>query len=120
MKTKAFAIGLMALCLSACASLPSAGDSRATDLEVMRLGVKALAQPREPQGAVRNPDEAESTEQAWNLLLELDDIKFHSNGDKHRNYEYGDEAVKTIAKSRQRACRFYQLKCKRTNKENEL
>lgn len=117
---KAFAIGLMAVCLSACASLPDAADSRATDLEVLRLGVKALAQPREVQGAIQNPEDAENTEQAWDLLLKLDDIKYLSNGDKQRIYTFVDDSLKLIAKSRQRVCRWYQLKCKRTNKENAL
>lgn len=120
MKIKQFVIGVLVLFLSACATLPTAADSRATDLEVMRLGVKALAQPREPQGAIRNPEDATTNEQAFDLLLQLDDIKYLSNEDKRRIYEFVDAAVKAIAKSRQQTCRWYQLKCKKQNKENNL
>lgn len=84
------------------------------------MGVKALAQPREPQGQVQHPEDAATTEQSWNLLLELDDIKYLSNVDKQRIYQFVDDAVQAIAKSRQTVCRWYQLQCKRRNKENKL
>lgn len=113
-------LGLTVLCLSACATSPERVGSRGTDLEVMRLGVRALAQPREPQGAVTKPEDAATTEQAWNLLLELDDIKYLSNGDKARIATFVDQAVTAIQKSRQLACRWYQFSCKKQNREKAL
>lgn len=69
---------------------------------------------------IRNPEDAATDEQAWNLLLELDDVKYLSNEDKKRIFNFVDSAVKAIDKARQPACRWFQFNCKKNNKDNAL
>lgn len=113
MQTRTWLLGLMVVFLTACAMQPVRVAAPATDLQLLRLGINSMTEHREPSGAVRNPDEAETTEQAWNLLLELDDIKHLSNGDKDRIRKFANDAIDIIEESRLPECRFYQLKCKR-------
>jgi len=105
-------IGLMALFLSGCGTSPVRVEQRATDLELLKLGVHQLTQPRVVPGPIQHPDQAETTEQVWNLSLDLDDVHWLGEGDKVRVRDFVDQAVKLIAESRMAPCKLWQFKCK--------
>lgn len=110
--TRLFALGLMLLFLPACGSLHVRADAPATDLQVLKLGVEAMTQPRNPQGPVARAEDAETTGQAWGLLLELEDVDYLHEQDKQNVRAFVNKAVDAIAASRVGPCRWWQWQCR--------
>lgn len=110
---RALLLGVLSLSLSACGTRPVRVEQRATDLQVLKLGVKALTEPRVVSGPVQHPDQAKDNGELMDLALDLDDIAFLSNEDKRRLRQFVFEAADAIDKARRPACRWYQLACHR-------
>lgn len=94
-------LGLTALSLSGCATSPASAVSHESDLDVLVLGVQTMTEPRGEN--FKNPEDVTDTEDAWNLLLDLDDVKWLSNRDKLGIRTFVTKSVDAIKKSR-RVC----------------
>lgn len=68
------------------------------------LGVQTMTKPREPEGDLKNPEDVQTGEEAWNLLLDLDDIKYLLNRDKQNIREFVEKAVDRIKESYKAPC----------------
>ena len=97
-------LGALALCLSACGTLPAKDVSTGSDLDVLVMGVDAMTEPRGEE--LKNPEDVTDTEEAWNLLLDLDDIKWLSNRDKAGIRKFVRGAVDRIKLSRRECTTF--------------
>lgn len=96
-----FFLGVLALCLSACATSPANDVSNGSDLDVLVMGVDAMTEPRGEN--LKQPENVTDTEEAWHLLLDLDDVKWLSNRDKAGIRKFVRGAVERIKESR-KAC----------------
>lgn len=101
--------GLIVAFLPGCVSSPARGDSTASDLDVMVLGVQALLRKRSPEGEVKRAEDAVTTEQAWTLLLDLEDIDFLHEQDKEITVEFVTKAAARIKESRRPCTTFDHL-----------
>ena len=72
----------------------------------MVLGVRTMLPPRTPAGDVKLAENAETTEQAWNLLLDLEDVNYMHSEDKRRAIKFVTESVELIREARQ-PCGFW-------------
>lgn len=90
----------LALFLSGCVTSPARGVSHASDLDVLVLGVKAMLAPREPAGTVKLAEDAENVEQAWGLLLDLEEVDWLHEQDKLRTIDFVMKGVERIKESR--------------------
>lgn len=102
-----FVTGALALFLSGCATSPARDASHESDLDVLVLGVQSMTEPR--GNDLKNPEDVRDTEEAWNLLLDLDDIKWLSNWDKASIRGFVEKAVARIKESRRTCSRFDRL-----------
>lgn len=94
------------LFLSGCATSPDNGGKRESDLDVLMLGVETMLPPRDPAGPVKRAEDAENFEDAWNLLLDLEDVDYLHEQDKQRTVDFVTKAVERIKQSR-RPCTFW-------------
>lgn len=94
-------LGALSLFLSACATSPAKDASHESDLDVLVMGVQTMTEPRGNE--LKNPEDVRDTEEAWNLLLDLDDVKWLSNRDKAGIRDFVERAVERIKESR-RSC----------------
>lgn len=99
-----FFLGVLALFLSACATSPAKDVSHESDLDVLVMGVEVMTEPRGEELA--NPEDVSDTEGVWNLLLDLDDVKWLSNRDKAGIRKFVKGAVDRIKLSRQ-TCSYW-------------
>ncbi len=106
-------LGVLVSFLSACASSPVRVESRATDLEVMYLGVKAMAKPRQPAGDLQHVDEAKTNGELMDIALDLQDVKNLSNADKQSIAEFVRKSLLIITSSRQDDCGWFGFRCRR-------
>lgn len=97
-------LGLIALFLSGCATSPAKDVSHESDLDVLVMGVEVMTEPRGEN--YKNPEDVKDTEEAWNLLLDLDDVKWLSNRDKAGIRKFVKGAVERIKVSRQ-TCTYW-------------
>lgn len=103
---------LTLLFLTSCASSPASDASPATDLAVLRLGVQALTQPRQPNGDIQRAEDAKTSGQVFNYALDLEDVNWLQNDDKARLRTFVTKSLDTIEASRF-TCRWYELACRR-------
>lgn len=94
--------------LTACATSPASDVRPATDLQVLRLGVDALTQPRLPAGDVQRLEDAATVGQAWDYAADLEDALWLSNRDKANLRTFVDKATAAIEQSRLPECRWWQ------------
>lgn len=71
------------------------------------MGVEALTEPRGEE--LPNPEDATTTEDAWHLLLNLDDVKWLSNKDKSAIRKFVKSAADRIKESRRECSRWDRL-----------
>jgi hypothetical protein len=100
-------LGALSLFLSACVTSPAKDASQESDLDVLVLGVQTMTEPR--GNDLKNPEDVRDTEEAWNLLLDLDDIKWLSNRDKAGIRGFVEKAVERIKISRRTCSGFDRL-----------
>ena len=112
MRTLTLVLGLMVVSLSGCGTTSGRRDSPATDLEVLRLGVKHLTEKRRVEGSIQHRDEAETNGQLWNYAGRLEDKSELDDGDKDRLRSFIDEALDAIQRSRQAPCHPLNLACR--------
>ena len=98
----------LSLSLTACATSPARDVRPATDLQVLRLGVDALTQPRLPAGDVQRLEDAATVGQAWDYAADLEDALWLSNRDKANLRTFVEKASAAIEESRLPACRWWQ------------
>ena len=110
-------IGALSQFLIGCASSPERVEQRAVDLEIIQLGVVQMTQPRYVQGAIQHPDQAENAGQLMDLSLDQDDTIYLLNGDLLGVRNFVTQSLALIAKSRLTPCKWWNLKCKREQKE---
>ena len=70
------------------------------------LGVKTMLPTRDPAGSVKRAEDAEDFEEAWNLLLDLEDVDYLHEGDKIRTINFVEKAAARIKQARQ-PCGFW-------------
>lgn len=99
--TRLFALGAILVFLTACASSPAKDARHASDLDVLVMGVEAMAQPREPAGDVKRAEDARTNDEAWGLLLDLEDVDWLHEYDKRRIVDFVKKATDRIKRSRQ-------------------
>lgn len=99
-----FVLGLISLSLSGCATSPARGAKHESDLDVLVMGVQEMTQPRGTE--LKNPEDVQGTGEAWNLLLDLDDVKYLSNRDKASIRRFVEKAASRIKESRRECSRF--------------
>lgn len=100
-------IGLILLSLPSCATSPGHGES--SDLAVLTMAVETLLQPREPAGDIKLAENVTTTGQAWNLLLDLEDVDHLHETDKLRAVEFVRRAAARIEQSRRPCSRWDRL-----------
>lgn len=71
------------------------------------MGVQALTEPRGEELPL--PESVQNNEQAWNLLLDLDDVKWLSNKDKAAIRSFVEKAAARIKESRRTCTRMDRL-----------
>lgn len=71
------------------------------------LGVQTMTKPREVEGDIKNPEDVQTGEQAWSLLLDLDDIRWLSNRDKAGIREFVEGAAERIKQSYKAPCSWW-------------
>lgn len=100
---------LLAIVLSTpgCATSPARDAPPATDLQVLRLGVKALTEPRRPAGDVQHLDEAETEGEVWDYAGDVEEALWLAERDKARVRTFVDEATAAIEESRLPPCRWW-------------
>ena len=98
----------LALLTSACATSPANDARPATDLQVLRLGVQALTEPRTPAGNTQRLEDAATVGQAWDYAGDLEDALWLSNRDKANLRNFVDKATAAIETSRLPECRWWQ------------
>ena len=98
----------LALSLTACARSPVRDVLPATDLQVLRLGVQALTEPRSPAGSVQRLEDAATVGQAWDYAGDLEDALWLSNRDKGNLRTFVEKASAAIETSRLPECRWWQ------------
>lgn len=111
MKMLLFVMCLTLLSLSGCATTPSAGNSRSSDLEVLRLGIHAMTEPRQVQGAVKKPSEVKDFGESLNFNVEAYSVMWLQWQDQKRLRTFADSAILAIAKARMDACGWLNLRC---------
>jgi len=73
------------------------------------MGVEAMTKPREPAGEIKRSEDAATTGQAWNLLLDLEDVDFLHEQDKLSLRDFVTKAVERIKEARQPCSRWDNL-----------
>jgi hypothetical protein len=96
------------LSLTACGLLRGKDVRPATDLQVLRLGVQALTEPRTPAGDVQRLEDAATVGQAWDYAGDLEDALWLSNRDKANLRQFVNKATAAIEASRLPECRWFQ------------
>ncbi len=99
-------IGLAALFLSACATSPERDGKQESDLAVLVIGVESMLPPRDPAGPIQLVEQAEVTEDVWNLALDLEEVDYLHEADKVRTIEFVRKAAARIGEARQ-PCSFW-------------
>jgi hypothetical protein len=111
--TPVLLVGLLSLFLSACGTSPVRVEQHATDLEVVKLAVHSMTQPREISGDIKRAEDAENNEQLMKLTLDLEDVKFLYEKDLQRVDVFVTKALSIIAQGRLKPCPWYSFKCRR-------
>ena len=114
MQTRPLLSCVILLSLTACATSPASDVRPATDLQVLRLGVEALTQPRLPAGSVQRLEDAATVGETWDYALDLEDALWLSNRDKVALREFVTKSAAAIEESRLPVCRWWQRRgCRR-------
>lgn len=71
------------------------------------LGVNTMTEPRGTD--LKNPEDVVDTEEAWSLLLDLDDVKWLSNRDKLGIRKFVSSAVDRIKVSLRKCSKWDRL-----------
>lgn len=74
---------------------------------ILRAGVKALAQPRHPEGMVKYREDAVTNEDLWHYAGRQEDVEELSNLDKAKIIEFVDFSTSAMEKARLPACPWY-------------
>lgn len=61
---------------------------------------------RDPSGPIQLAEQTETTEEAWLLLLDLEEVDWLHEQDKVRVIGFVNSAVERIKESRQPTCKF--------------
>lgn len=110
MKMVMLLLSLTIASLSGCAS--STTKPQSTDLQIVRMGVRALTEPVEVEGKIKKRRDAETGEDLWNLSGRQDDALQKSNRRALRTYQFVDEALAAIEEARQGACSRWNVLCR--------
>lgn len=94
--------------LTACATSPVHDARPATDLQVLRLGVQALTEPRSPAGSIQRLEDAATVGETWDYAGDLEDALWLSNRDKANLRTFVEKATAAIETSRLPECRWWQ------------
>lgn len=116
MKIRTLTIGCALTFLCSCASLPANDVKPATDLQLLRLGVSELTRERQPQGPVTRAEDATNGQEAFGLLIALEDTNWLQNDDKRRIDRFVKSATQRIELSRLPSCSWYQWRCLRARR----
>lgn len=108
MLTRLWLICALVLLTSACATSPVHDARPATDLQVLRLGVQALTEPRSPAGSIQRLEDAATVGETWDYAGDLEDALWLSNRDKANLRGFVDKATAAIETSRLPECRWWQ------------
>lgn len=112
MKTRTWLPALLALGLSSCGSLPARDVKPATDLAVMRDGVRELTRERQPQAKVTRAEDVTTVGEAGSLLIALEDTNWLQNDDKRRLWRFVDRATRRIELALEPPCPWYSISCR--------
>lgn len=108
MLTRLWLTFALVLLTSGCATSPAHDARPATDLQVLRLGVQALTEPRSPAGSVQRLEDAATVGETWDYAADLEDALWLSNRDKANLRQFVDKATAAIESSRLPECRWWQ------------
>lgn len=81
------------------------------------MGVEALTRERQPTGAIQRAEDAANGEQAFALLIALEDTNWLQNDDKRRTREFVNKATRRIELSRLPTCSWWQITCRRMRRD---
>ena len=86
-----------------CATTPTVrhGDEASTDLQIIRLGIEALTEPREVAGPIQHREQAATNGELWLLSGRQEDALQLAEGDKRRARTFVLESLGAIEKARQ-------------------
>jgi len=73
--------------------------------------VQQLTRERQPQGAVTRAEDAKDGQEAFGLLIALEDTNWLQNDDKRRTREFVNTATRRIELSRLPTCSWWQWRC---------
>ena len=111
LRTRLYVIGVISLFLTSCASSQQNVKRSENDLELVKLGVRTLAQSREPAGEVKWVKDAETGGQVFDLALDLEDVDYLHERDKELIVDFVDRAMDLIGLARN-PCTFFDFKCR--------
>lgn len=103
------ALGTLFLFLTGCATSQGNGVQQESDLAVLVMAVETLLPTREPAGDIKLAEDAVTTGDAWNLLLDLEDVDYLHETDKLRTVEFVRRAAVRIEQSRRPCSRWDRL-----------
>lgn len=112
MQTRTFALLLITLFLSACATSRAPVEKHATDLELVRLGVEALLPRREVAGDVKRIEDAADGGQAFTFGMDAEETIWLQQQDQARAVDFVRKATAAIAESRQPTCAWWAFRCR--------
>lgn len=73
--------------------------------------MQQLTRERQPQGAVTRAEDATNGQEAFGLLIALEDTNWLQNDDKRRTRVFVDTATRRIELSRLPSCSWWQWRC---------
>lgn len=74
-----------------------------------------MAQPREPTGSIKKSTQVRTNGQAFDLMLDLEDVDYLHEIDKVKIVEFVDKAMTRIALARN-PCWWFEISCRRNAK----
>lgn len=116
MKIRLWLFGMAMLFLSACAISPTRVAAPSTDLQMLKLGLDALTQPRTVAYPIQHPDQAKTGGELFGLSMAQDDTIWLEEQDKVRSRNFYTQAINLLMQKEQPDCKWYQIGCKRSRK----
>lgn len=78
--------------------------------------MEELTRERQPQGPVTRAEDATNGQEAFGLLIALEDTNWLQNDDKRRLRRFVNAATSRIELSRLPTCSWYQWRCQRARR----
>lgn len=113
MKIPPLLLGLLLLFLPSCATQTAKPTA---DLEIIRLGVQQLTQPRPVTGSIQRRADAATNGELWKYAGAREDQAELSEGDKQRVREFVEDSLAAMKLARIGECGWFDFACRKQRK----